>query len=197
MGNPILLKNRTASGAIAAHRIVARSGTEGVRAQAASVTDKLSGICAEVGPANGERFDEIVAGLADVQYGGVVTEGDELTSDADGKAVAVTAPRIHQSGIAGGVAGAHAVAAVLATDVLVSVLAIDATDATESIADLTAEFAVTGAGAIGNVGGTDTTGKLLVVTWRNPDVHIIGSAEVSGTADEIGLCRVEPRILRA
>lgn len=197
MGNPLLQKNYSASAAVAANRIVARTATDGTSAQAAAATDKLHGVCAEVGPAAGERFDVVEFGLADVQFGGNVVAGDELTSDANGMAIAVTPPRIHQAGIAGGAAGAHTVTGIATTDSLISVKALDVTDATKSLTDITAQCTISAANTIDNTGGTNTTGLFLFVTYRNQDVHIVGVAENSGALDEIGVCRVEPRILRA
>lgn len=68
--------------------------------------------------------------------------------------------------IAGGAAGDHALAGVAAGDELVSVLqhvgaGVDVTD----IAELVAEFSITGAGTINNAAGTDTTGDKLHILW--------------------------------
>ena len=72
--------------------------------------------------------------------------------------------------IAGGAAGNHTVTGIRVGDNLVAVLQIDATDATETYADLTAEFTITGDDTINNVGGTDTTGSGLVVIYEDRTV---------------------------
>ena len=58
---------------------------------AAAVSDKLTGVSTDISSAINERCDVILGGIADVLYGGVVTRGDLLTSDASGRAV-VAAP---------------------------------------------------------------------------------------------------------
>jgi hypothetical protein len=198
MSNQILNKNYIASLAIAAYRIVARTATEDVGKQATGATDKLYGVSTDIAAADGERFDVVEIGLADVQAGAAFAEGDELTSDANGKAIAVIPPRIHVSGVAGAAAGAHAVPGILATDTLLSVLAVDVRDASAAITDVTAQYTVTGAGTIDNTGGTTSANLLLLVTWRNQDVRVVGVAEcAAGGADEIVAMRVSPRVLRA
>ncbi|MFQ5775856.1 MAG: hypothetical protein ACE5GS_15140 [Kiloniellaceae bacterium] len=67
--------------------------------------------------------------------------------------------------IAGGVAGAHTVTGIKTRDSLVSVLHLDMTDASETGADLTAEFSISAANTIDNTAGTATTGGFLVVTY--------------------------------
>jgi hypothetical protein len=41
-----------------------------------------------VAPASGERTDIVHTGIADVEFGGTVTRGGPVTSDANGRAVA-------------------------------------------------------------------------------------------------------------
>jgi hypothetical protein len=69
--------------------------------------------------------------------------------------------------IDGGAAGDHTVTGIKVGDNLVAVLQVDATDATETYADLTSEFSITGDDTINNTGGTDTTGCGLVVIWED------------------------------
>lgn len=85
MGTPTLIRNYTAGGAIAKYRIVKHGATDGAALQAAAPTDALMGVCTELDSGGGA--DVIKAGVADVEYGGNVTRGDPLTSDASGKAV--------------------------------------------------------------------------------------------------------------
>jgi len=67
--------------------------------------------------------------------------------------------------IPGDVAGAHQIDGALAAsgDTLISVRHVSSDLVTN--ADLTAEFSVTGLNTISNVGGTDTSGDFLVVTY--------------------------------
>lgn len=88
MANVILNRAGTAEAAIAAYRIVKPGAADGGYLQAAAATDFLMGVCESVGPASGERLDVIKAGIADVEFGGTVTRGGPVTSDANGKAVA-------------------------------------------------------------------------------------------------------------
>jgi len=91
MAIEILLKNYSAEGAIAAYRIAKHGTADGQVLQAATATDLLIGVNGSVAPALGERVDLVKIGIADVEYGGVVTRGAPLTSDASGRAV-VAAP---------------------------------------------------------------------------------------------------------
>lgn len=88
MANTLLNKNYTAEGAITARRIVKPGSADGTVAIAAAATDALMGVCESVGPADGERCDIIKVGIADVEFGGAVTRGGPLTSDASGRAIA-------------------------------------------------------------------------------------------------------------
>ncbi|MFA5825837.1 MAG: capsid cement protein [Gallionellaceae bacterium] len=90
MSNPILIKSGKAEGAIAAHRIVKFGAADGGVLQASAATDAMFGVSAELSALTGERCDVIKLGDADVEYGGAVTRGDELTADADGKAITAT-----------------------------------------------------------------------------------------------------------
>lgn len=86
--NPTLVKSYAAGGAIGARLIVKYGAADGTALQATAVSEALMGVATEIAAASGERCDVIKAGLADVVYGGNVTRGDWLTSDANGKAVA-------------------------------------------------------------------------------------------------------------
>ncbi|MCC7167815.1 MAG: DUF2190 family protein [Rhodospirillales bacterium] len=82
----LLTRNYTASGAIAARRIVKMTAVSTV-AQAGAATDKLLGVSAELPAADGQRLDVHTHGIVEVDFGGNVSFGDQLTSDANGKAV--------------------------------------------------------------------------------------------------------------
>lgn len=56
--------------------------------QAAAATDKLIGVTDRLGAAvSGDRCEVHHMGLREVEYGGTVAAGDELTSDATGRAI--------------------------------------------------------------------------------------------------------------
>ena len=71
--------------------------------------------------------------------------------------------RTVQALIAGGAAGAHAVAGITDIDRIISVYEQDA--ASGILTDLTGEFTVTADDTIDNTGGTDTSGDTLLVTY--------------------------------
>ncbi len=87
MSNAALIKNLKAEAATPAFTVVKFGATEGSVLPAAAVADKLFGVSTDVAALIGERCDVIVSGLADVLFGGVVTRGDLLTTDALGRAV--------------------------------------------------------------------------------------------------------------
>lgn len=92
MRNPGLQKNYTAEAAIAAYRIVKFGAADGGVLQAAAATDKLIGVIDRMpAAAANDRIDVIRTGIAEVQYGGTVAAGDQLTSDASGRAIVATA----------------------------------------------------------------------------------------------------------
>lgn len=88
MSIPILTKSYKAGAALAAYRIVKPGSADGEVLLASAVGDALIGVTNEVAAASGERQDVIQAGIAEVEFGGTVTRGDWLTTDANGKAVA-------------------------------------------------------------------------------------------------------------
>ncbi len=68
--------------------------------------------------------------------------------------------------LTGAVAGSHAMSDVTASDELVGVLYFPGAGvAVVNVLDLSAEFAISGAGTIDNTGGTNTTGGKLAVLW--------------------------------
>jgi hypothetical protein len=105
MWNPAL-KQYIAETAIAVYRIVKFGSTDDYMVQAAGATDGLIGISGGIAAIIAERVDVIKSGIADVEYGGVVTRGDPITSDANGKAVkAVAGQNIIGFAEASGVSG--------------------------------------------------------------------------------------------
>lgn len=194
--NPLLTKNYEADGAISPCRILVLADADDEMSQAAGATELLVAISeALTGIADGERVDCIMAGLADVEYGGTVTRGQPLTADVDGKAVAASRAVIEQTIIAGGSAGAHTVTGIETTDDLLAVIEIDGTDASETYADLTSEFSISADDEIDNTGGTDTTGSGLVVLYRKAGTRIIGFATLSGVDGDIGKALIAPGVI--
>jgi hypothetical protein len=194
MNKPTLITNHVAEAAVEKYRIVKFGSTDDYVAQAAADTDAPMGVSGELAADLGERVDIVREGIAEVEYGGAVTRGDELTSDADGKAVKLTGSTIKQAVIAGGAAGAHTVTGIATTDELVSVLQADIAadtgtsasgDKVQAINDLTSEFTISAANTIDNATHTDTTGDTLIVTYRRRR-RKIGNAEVSGVSGDIG-----------
>lgn len=86
MSNPLLLKSFIAAAAIAAFRIVKFSGA-GTCIQTSAATDLSIGVCNEVSPLAGERFDAVLTGIAYVEAGAAFALGAEITSDAIGRGV--------------------------------------------------------------------------------------------------------------
>lgn len=92
MRNQGLTKNYVAGGVIAAFRIVKFGANDGEVLQAAAATDLSIGVTDRTYPeAVGERVEITRTGIAEVEYGGAVTRGQKLTSDASGRAI-VAAP---------------------------------------------------------------------------------------------------------
>lgn len=90
MWNPAL-KQFIAETAVAANRILKFGSTDDYMVQSAAATDGLMGVSGNIAAAAGERVDVIKSGIADVLFGGTITRGDPLTSDANGKAVTAVA----------------------------------------------------------------------------------------------------------
>lgn len=118
MSNPILFKNFTAGAAIAAFRLVRFSAAETV-IQAAAVSEFIIGATQDVAPANGERAEILMAGIAYVEAGAAFALGALLTTDGVGRAV-VAAPA---AGTNNRIAGFALDAAVAAGDVVRVMLA--------------------------------------------------------------------------
>lgn len=89
--NPLFTKNFRTAAAIAAYRIVRLVTTDDQVQQASAVGDFLIGVSTSIASLINDRCDVIMAGIAEVEYGGTVTRGALLTTDATGRAV-VAAP---------------------------------------------------------------------------------------------------------
>lgn len=89
--NPTLTKNFIAEAAIAPNRIVKQGAADGQVLLGAAATNFIFGVTGELGAlAANDRVDVIVAGIAEIEAGGVINRGDPVTTDATGKAVAAT-----------------------------------------------------------------------------------------------------------
>lgn len=86
MSSPFI-RNYKAEAAITKYRIVKIGADDDSVLQAAAVGDKMVGVSTELDAAIAERVDVVHAGSAEVEFGGAVTRGDFLTSDATGKAI--------------------------------------------------------------------------------------------------------------
>ena len=89
--NPLLTKNYIVGPlAVAAYRFVMFGVADKVVTQAVDETSAIFGVSDAFGNTPGNRVDIHMLGLAEIALGGVVARGDQLTSDADGKAVKLT-----------------------------------------------------------------------------------------------------------
>jgi hypothetical protein len=85
---PLLDKTYDAAAAIEPYRFCKFDSSDATLAVAAANTDALLGVSGQVGAAAaGDRIDATLIGIGEVQLGGSVTRGNQLTSDSDGKAV--------------------------------------------------------------------------------------------------------------
>lgn len=107
MANPDLIKSFIAGGAIPARRIVVFGADSNTVIVASAATGSLIGVSDLGADAAGDRLDVILDDIAEVEYGGIVTNGDLITSDANGKAITATAAgsRIIGYAMVSGVAG--------------------------------------------------------------------------------------------
>lgn len=87
--NPLLIKNYTAGGTVPDRRFVKFGSTAGEVVVATAASDAIIGVSRQPGGATaGQRIDVVRLGLADLDFGGTVTAGALVTSDAQGRAVA-------------------------------------------------------------------------------------------------------------
>lgn len=114
MRNQGVTKPFIAGGTIAPCRFVKFGADDRTVLQSAAAADFTFGVSdslpAGVNAATGERVDVVITDIPTVEYGGSVTRGALLTSDADGKAITATASagsnvRIGGVAMVSGVAG--------------------------------------------------------------------------------------------
>ena len=96
MRNELFIKACYAGAAILPFRIVKHGAADAFAIQSAAATDASFGVSDSLGAAAAnDPVDIIRGGIAEVIYGGTVTRGDPLTSDASGRAIkAATGNRI-------------------------------------------------------------------------------------------------------
>lgn len=90
MSDELIIKNFIADGTINPYRILKHNNSDTDVVQASSETDYIIGVSDEVGASSAERVDVTMNGIAQIELGGTVTRGEELTSDANGKAVSIS-----------------------------------------------------------------------------------------------------------
>lgn len=84
---PLLTNPFTATTAVAGRRFVKHGAADGAVVQATAATDAFAGVSDPMGAEAGGVCDVHQVGTADIEYGGNVTRGDRLTSDAQGRAI--------------------------------------------------------------------------------------------------------------
>ena len=108
MRNEILVKSFVPAAAIAGYRIVKHDAADNRIVQSALGTDEHLGVSTFVGAsATDDTVDVVMMGIAEVELGGTVTRGDNLTSDAQGRAITATTEgqRVIGKAMASGVVG--------------------------------------------------------------------------------------------
>lgn len=85
--NRTLVKRYNAGGAISKYRIVKFGADDDTVVQGAAATDSLIGVACDLDVTTGEQVDVVHGGISDVTFGGTVTRGAQVTSDASGQAV--------------------------------------------------------------------------------------------------------------
>jgi hypothetical protein len=81
-------KQYIAETAVGGNLCVKSGSTDDFVGPGTAATDFLMGVSGNVPGSAGERIDIAKEGIADVLYGGTITRGQPLTSDASGRAVA-------------------------------------------------------------------------------------------------------------
>jgi len=104
--NPILTKSVTAGAAVTGRRFLKPGATAGQFIQAAAATDLIVGVSDVLGGASGARVDMHLAGVVEVELGGTVAAGAQLSADSVGRGVAaVSTNRVGGIAMTAGVSG--------------------------------------------------------------------------------------------
>lgn len=90
MRTDMFIKSYRADAAIAKHRLVKAGAADASIAQAAAAGDAIMGVHGSLAATTGQVTDVVCGGYATVEYGGTVTRGAPLTSDASGRAIVAT-----------------------------------------------------------------------------------------------------------
>lgn len=90
MRTEMFIKSFKADADIARHRIVRHGAADNSVAAANGLSAAMFGVADSLGGKAGKVMDVVCAGFATVEYGGTVSRGDPLTSDATGRAVTAT-----------------------------------------------------------------------------------------------------------
>ena len=85
----ILEMTYVADGAVPEYRIIKKGANEDDAKQGAAATDVLEGVSQHTVIDNAD-LRVMLIGISKVEYGGTVTQGDELTSDSIGRAIKAT-----------------------------------------------------------------------------------------------------------
>jgi lipopolysaccharide export system protein LptA len=101
LSTPVLTRTYLTGGAITKRRIVKWGSADHTVVQATAATDSLIGVAAELDAASGERIDVHLSGVVEVEFGGNVTRGAQITADTSGKAVAAAPAAGVNNGIIG------------------------------------------------------------------------------------------------
>lgn len=88
--NNLLTKNYVASAAVPPRRFVKFGASALAVMLATGAGDAIIGVSTDIAADAAERCDVIHVGLVEIELGGAVTRGDQLTSDAVGRAVKAT-----------------------------------------------------------------------------------------------------------
>ena len=100
MSNVNLWKAYVADGAIGAYKLVKPGASNGEVAIAAAAGNKLIGVTGRGAAKDGERVEVAHGGIAEVEAGAAVANGDLLKSDGNGNAVPATAANDRFAGVA-------------------------------------------------------------------------------------------------
>lgn len=101
MQNPGLTKSFIAETTVAPYRIGKFGSTDDRVVQATASTESLLGVSNNLGGSAGGRVDMVLTDVTEVEYGGTVTRGDYLTSDASGRAITASPATGVNAGIIG------------------------------------------------------------------------------------------------
>lgn len=96
MNNPVLTVAYVATGKIIGRRIVAHDTTEEGRVQQATgALNVLAGVSTLIDAEEGQHVDVHRMGFAPVTYGALLSRGQPVTADAQGRAIVATAGQFY------------------------------------------------------------------------------------------------------